>query len=79
MVVSEAQKRANINYRKRIKGTPQGEIFNEKLREYAKRSFNKRYNNNPTFHDNHLAQANSRAYYLNDKDQFLRAIRRLYN
>ena len=75
---TEAQKLANKNYRKRIKGTPQGEIFLEKLRQYGKKSFNKRYHNDANFHAIHLAQANARAYYLNDNDQFLRAIRKLY-
>ena len=77
-MVTEAQKKANINYRKRIRNTPQGEIFLEKLREYSKKSFNKRYNEDPVFRAHHLAVANSRAYYLNDNDQFLRAIRKLF-
>ena len=77
-MVTEAQKKANINYRKRIKGTPQGDVFLEKLREYSKKSFNKRYNENPVFRAHHLAVANSKAYYRNDNDQFLRAVRVLF-
>lgn len=77
-MVSEAQKRATANYRLRLKGTEKGEILSEKCRGYARKSFNKLYHENIEFKMHHLAQCNSRAYYLNDKDQFLKSIRRLY-
>ena len=78
MVVSAAQKRATANYRARLKGTEAGEILAEKCRGYARKSFNKLYRENEEFRKAKLADCNSRAYYLNDKDQFLRSVRRLY-
>jgi hypothetical protein len=78
MPVSAAQKRATTNYRLRLKGTEKGEILLDKCRGYARKSFNKLYHENPDFRTAHLKQCNSRAYYLNDDDQFLRSIRKLF-
>jgi hypothetical protein len=78
MPVSEAQKRATAAYRARLKGTEKGEILAEKCRGYARKSFNKLYRENEEFRKAHLIDCNQRAYYLNDNDQFLRAIRKLY-
>ncbi len=78
MPVSEAQKRATANYRARLKGTEKGERMAEMCRGYARKSFNKLYRENPEFRIAKLADCNSRAYYLNDKDQFLRSVRKLF-
>ena len=77
-MVSEAQKRATTNYRLRLKGTPKGDELLDKCRSYARKSFNKLYSENEAFRIQHLADCNRRAYYLNDNDQFLRCIRKLY-
>jgi hypothetical protein len=77
-MVSAAHMRATAAYRLRLKGTPKGDELLEKSRGYARKSFNKLYSENEAFRIQHLADCNRRAYYLNDNDQFLRCIRKLY-
>ena len=78
MPTTEAQKRATNAYRLRLKNSENGDVFAEKCRGYARKSFNKMYRENEEFRIAKLAYANSREYYLNNNDQFLRCIRRLY-
>ena len=75
---TEAQKRATVAYRERLKGTIKGEILADKMRGYARKSFNKIYNNDPDFRERKREECRLRSYYDNSDDKFLRAIRKLF-
>ena len=75
---SEAAKRATIAYRLRLKGTEKGDILADKMREYARKSFNKIYNSDEAFKKRKQEECRLRVYYDNSDDKFLRAVRRLY-
>lgn len=76
---TEAQKRATIAYRERLKGTAKGEILADKMRGYARKSFNKIYNSDESFRERKREECRLRSYYDNSDDKFLRAIRKLFN
>ena len=76
---TEAQKRATVAYRNRLKGTEKGEILADKMRGYARKSFNKIYNNDMEFRERKREECRLRVYYDNSDDKFLRAVRRLFN
>jgi hypothetical protein len=75
---TEAQKRATVAYRNRLKGTPKGDILADKMREYARKSFMKIYNSDEEFREKKKEECRLRVYYDNSDDKFLRAVRRLY-
>jgi hypothetical protein len=75
---SEAQKRATIAYRQRLKGTPAGDELADKMRGYARKSFNKIYNSDEEFRNRKREECRLRSYYDNSDDKFLRSIRKLF-
>ena len=75
---TDAQKRATLAYRERLRGTEKGELLAEKMRGYAKKSFNKIYNSDEAFRERKKEECRLRAYYDNSDDKFLRAIRKLF-
>ena len=75
---TEAQKRATVAYRERLKGTEKGDILADKMRGYARKSFNKSYHTDEDFRIKKREECRLRAYYDNSDDKFLKCIRKLF-
>lgn len=79
VVRTEAVKKAQKEYFQRIKGTPMGEKIKQCQRESSKRSFNKKYANDPEFRE-HVMQMSRMRHYYNDakNDGVLKCVKHLF-
>lgn len=74
-MVSEAQKAAQRRYIDKVKHT---DHFIQLSRGYSSAYGKRRYETDPVFREERRHSARLYAYYKNDNDQFLSAIRKLF-
>ncbi len=74
-MVSDAQKAAQRKYMAKVRHT---DHFIELSRGYSSKYGKKRYETDAVFRAERIRTANLYAYYKNDKDQYLLAVRKLF-